>query len=59
MKRSLLDVFDDAFAREIKQARNHPEAYERATQKFEQEHGFTAFDGYDSFRKKKSRRRKQ
>ena len=57
-KRSLIDAFNDDFVREIKQARNYPEAYERATEKFERDHGFTAFDSYDSFRKKRDRRRK-
>jgi hypothetical protein len=59
MARTLLDAFNEDFAREIRQARNHPEAYERATRKFEDQHGFTAFDSYDSFRKKKERRSKR
>jgi hypothetical protein len=59
MARSLLEVFNDDFAKEIKQARNYPEAYERATQKFEQRHGFEAFESYESFRLKKSRGRKR
>jgi hypothetical protein len=50
-KRTLLDAFSDEFSREIRQARNYPEAYERATQNFERDHGFSAFDSYDSFRK--------
>lgn len=57
MARTLLEAFNDDFSREIKQARNYPEAYEKATQKFEEQHGFTAFDSYDSFRKKKARKR--
>lgn len=53
-KRTLLEVFDDAFQSEIRQARNYPEAYERASEKFERQHGFIVpFNGYDSFRRKK------
>jgi hypothetical protein len=59
MRRTLLDVFNDDFARELNQARNYPDAYEKATEKFEQQHGFTAFDSYDSFRKKKERKSKR
>jgi hypothetical protein len=55
MAKNLLQAFDEDFIREMKQARSNPEAYERATQKFEQQHGFTAFNSYDSFRKKKKR----
>lgn len=59
MARSLLEVFNEEFTKEIKQARNYPEAYERATQKFELAHGFEPFESYDSFRLKKSRGRKR
>jgi hypothetical protein len=60
MAKSLLEYFDDEFVRELKQARNYPEAYEKATQRFEKEHGFAVpFNGYDSFRLKKSRKRKR
>lgn len=55
-KRSLIEVFNDDFVREITQARNYPEAYEIASEKFERQHGFAAFDSYDSFRLKKTRR---
>ncbi len=58
-KRSLLEVFNDDFAREIKQARNYPEAYEKANEKFELQHGFIAFDSYDSYRKRKQRKLKK
>ncbi len=58
-RRTLLDAFSEDFSREIQQARNYPEAYERATQKFESDHGFSAFDSYDSFRKKVERKRKK
>ncbi len=57
-KRSLLEAFDDDFVRELRQARNYPEAFELASQKFEDIHKFVAFDSYDSFRKKKSRRKR-
>lgn len=58
MAKTLMDVFNEDFAREIRQARNYPEAYDKATEKFELAHGFTAFDSYDSFRKKKERNKK-
>jgi len=58
-KKTLLDVFDEDFAREIRQARNNPEAYEKATEKFERDHGFVPFESYDVFRKKKERKRKK
>jgi len=58
MARTLLDVFTDDFIREIKQARRYPDAFEMANEKFEKQHGFIAFDSYDSFRMKKSRNKK-
>lgn len=58
-KRRLIDVFDEDFTRELKQASNNPEAYERATQKFEKQHGFEPFENYDSFRMQKQRARKK
>lgn len=58
VKKSLLQAFDDDFIRELKQARNYPEAFEVATQKFETQHGFVAFESYDSFRNKKRRARR-
>lgn len=58
MARSLMEVFDDAFQREIKQARTYPEAYEKATMAFEKDHGFPAFSSYDAYRMRKKRKRK-
>jgi hypothetical protein len=58
-KRLLIDAFNDDFVRELKQARNYPEAYEKATERFEEQHGFVAFESYDSFRKKKERKLKR
>lgn len=58
-KRRLIDVFDEDFARELRQATNNPEAFDRATEKFEREHGFVPFESYDSFRNKKLRSRKK
>lgn len=57
-RRSLLDAFDDEFTTQLKRARTNPEAYEKAAERFEQLHGFTAFDSYDSFRKKKGRKKR-
>lgn len=59
MSRSLLSAFDDDFIREIKSARNYPEAFDKATEKFESSHGFKAFDNYDQFRRKKKRLHKK
>ncbi len=58
-KKTLLEVFDDNFSREMKGAKTNVEAYDRAMQKFEDEHGFSAFPSYDSFRKAKERQRKK
>jgi hypothetical protein len=58
MGKTLLDAFNDTFSRQINQAKTYQDAYEKASQQFEKEHGFTAFESYDSFRKKKSRRRR-
>lgn len=58
-KRTLLDVFDDAFCHELRQCRTNPEAYERASERFEKEHGFEPFSNYESFKQKKLYRRKK
>lgn len=60
MAKTLIEAFDDVFAKEVRRARNYSEAYERAAQDFQNTHGFVApFDGYDSFRKKKERSKKR
>lgn len=59
MAKTLLQKFDEDFLKELRDVRRNLDAYERATQKFEDEHGFIAFDSYDSFRKKKARNRKK
>lgn len=53
-----MDAFVDDFYKELKQARTHPDAFDRASDVFEKRHGFTAFDDYDSFRRKKKRSRR-
>jgi hypothetical protein len=58
-KKTLIEAFDEDFTKEIKNARTHAEAYDRAMQKFEDDHGFTPFPSYDSFRKAKERSRKK
>lgn len=58
MAKTLLQKFDEDFVRELREVRRNPDAYERATQKWESEYGFTPFESYDSFRKKKQRKRK-
>lgn len=55
MAKTLLQVFDEKFTRELPKSKNYPEAYEKASEKFEQEHGFTPFNSYETFRKKKRR----
>jgi hypothetical protein len=60
MAKSLLEYFDDEFVRELRQARNGPEAYDRTTERFEQQHGFTPpFPSFDAFRMQKTRKRKR
>jgi hypothetical protein len=55
-KRTIVEAFDDYFTRELKAVRRNEDAYDRATEKFEREHKFTAFNSYDSFRLKKKRK---
>lgn len=55
MAKTLFQVFEENFVKEIRQARNYPEAYERASERFEEQHGFTAFNSYETFRKKKKK----
>jgi hypothetical protein len=57
-KRKLIDAFVDDFYQELKQARTNPDAFDRASDRFEKRHGFTAFDDYDQFRRKKKRSRR-
>jgi len=59
MRKTLLQAFDEDFIREVKKARNHPEAFEKASEEFEKKHDFVAFDSYESFRKKKERRHRR
>lgn len=55
MAKTLFDAFHDKFSKEIKQAKNYPEAYEKASQKFLDEHKFVAFNSYETFRRRKKR----
>jgi len=57
MAKTLFEVFNEDFSKEIKKARNYPEAYEKATEKFELNHGFTPFNSYETFRRKKKKPR--
>lgn len=59
MAKSLVEVIDDYFLKELRQARSNPKAYEAATEKFEQDHGFEVPYTYDNFRMKKSRKNKK
>lgn len=58
MAKKLIDVFSDEFFKEVRHARNYPDAYDKATANFEKDHNFIAFDSYDSFRKKLGRNKK-
>lgn len=58
MGRSLLDVFNEDFIREIREARKYPDAFYRANEKFADKHGFEAFPSYEAFKKKRYRKRK-
>jgi hypothetical protein len=59
MAKTLFEVFNEDFSKEARQAKNYPEAYDRAIANFETRHGFTPFGSYDSFRKKKERSRRK
>ena len=59
MAKLVVDKMEEYFFREIRAgARNKIEAYENASQKFEQDTGISAPPSYDAFRKRKERRRK-
>lgn len=58
MSKSMLQKFDEDFLRELRGVRRNADAFELANQKWQDEHGFVAFESYDSFRKKKARKRK-
>lgn len=57
MRKSFVDALDDYFTKELKQARSNEAAYDAATQRFEEDHGFTVPYTYDSFRKKKRKKK--
>jgi hypothetical protein len=57
MAKTLFDVFYEDFAKEIRQAKNYPEAFEKASTKFEDRHGFAAFNSYETFRRRKKGQR--
>lgn len=58
MAKSMLDILDDYFYKELKQARTNPKAYEAATDKFEQDHGFDPGLSYRAYRSRKDRKKK-
>lgn len=59
MSKTMLQRFDEDFLRELRGARRNPDAFERATEKWESQFGFTPFESYDSFRRKKEWNRKR
>lgn len=58
MAKTLLDIIDEEFLRELHRHRSNPAAYDAACQNIEKKHGFTVPYSYDSFRGKKRRRGK-
>lgn len=63
MKKTLFDVFDDTFNRQLAASKSYPEAFERANERFEHEHGFSVSSvpglaTYDSYRMRRARRKK-
>lgn len=58
MAKTAFESFREEFFRELKQARTNPEAYDRATEKFESQHGFVACNSYETFRRRNKRDRK-
>lgn len=59
MAKTLLEAFEEVFSKEVRSSRNYSEAYQKAASNFQNAHGFSAFEGYDSFRKKKERSKKK
>lgn len=59
MAKQLIDLLDDYFARELRNATNRIEAYESAVEKFERDRGVSAPPSYDAFRKRKERKRRR
>jgi hypothetical protein len=59
MAKSLFEVFNEDFVREIREARRYPEALYKASEKFEKQHGFEPFPSYEAFQKKRYRSRKR
>lgn len=57
MAKKPIDALDEYFFKELREARNNPEAYQRATEKFEQQHNLSAPCSYDSFRMRQLRKK--
>jgi hypothetical protein len=57
MAKKPIEALDEYFFKELLQARNNPEAYARATARFEREHNLEPPCNYDSFRMRQRRKR--
>lgn len=55
MAKTLFEAFYEDFAKEVRHSRNYPEAFEKASEKFKDRHGFPAFNSYETFRRKKKK----
>lgn len=59
MAKRLFDKFEEYFHDELKSSPTYTAAFNQASKKFEQQHGFQAYDSYDPFRKNRERRLKK
>lgn len=55
MAKTLFETFYDEFSKEVRQSKNYPEAFEKASAKFQDKHGFPAFNSYETFRRRKKK----
>lgn len=53
MAKKMIDAFREEFFEQVRTSKNYPEAFEKANKRFEERHGFQAFNTYDNFRKRK------
>lgn len=59
MANPCLPKFDEDFLRELRHTRKYPDAFDIINKRWQDEHGFTPFESYDSFRMQKQRKRKR
>lgn len=58
MAKSVIELFEDYYAKELRTARSNEEAFIRAVDKFEQEKEISAPPSYDAFRMRRYRKKK-